>query len=190
MIFWVALAAGLAVGWVRGGRLERLALVRVRAVGLPVLAAGLHLFLRLWRGPAPGPGLDAAASVAVYAAMAGFLALNRRLPGALPFLGGLSGNLVATLAAGGRMPVWSAALGRVPSRVRALLLSGGLASHVAMAHPAGLTWLGDVLAVPAPLPADVVSAGDLAIAAGLMLFLAGAMAAPRSRPLRPSEPRR
>lgn len=176
MVFWVALAAGLVLGWARGGSLMRLADVRVRLWGLPLGAGALHVALRLWRGPAPGRDLEIAASIAVYAASAAFLCANLRLRAAWPALAGLSANLAATLRGGGRMPVWTAALGRIPPRVRALLLHGRLASHVAMTHPGGLLWLGDVLAVPAPLPADVISAGDLCIALGLLLFVAAAMA--------------
>ena len=56
---------------------------------------------------------------------------------------------------------------------RALSVALGGGAH---ALPGGLLWLGDVLAVPAPLPADVISAGDLCIALGLLLFVAAAMA--------------
>lgn len=179
MIFWVALAAGLGLGWARGGTLMRLADVRVRLWGLPLCAGALHVGLRLWRGPALGRELEIIASIAVYAGAAAFLVANLRLPATWPTLAGLSTNMAATLRAGGRMPVWTAALGRIPPRVRALLLHGRLASHVPMAHPSGLGWLGDVLAVPAPLPADVMSAGDLCIALGILLFVAQAMAPER-----------
>ena len=179
MIFWLAMAAGLLVQWGRGGRLGALGDVRFRCWGLPVAGGALHGLLRLWRGPIPGTDVEMAASLAVYACLGLFLALNLRLPGAPLVLAGMSSNCLATLAAGGRMPVWIATTGRLPAGVSSALRRGALASHVLIPHPSGLGWLGDVLAIPRPLPADVVSAGDLAIAAGILLFLA--LATPDAR---------
>jgi len=166
---------GLATGWLRGGRLGRLAEVRVVALPLllagPVLQATLPL---LWPHLARSADLELARAGLLYASAIGFLAFNLRLPGALPALVGASANAAATLWAGGRMPVWAVALRHFPpAAVRAL--TGGLGAHALMAHPSGVGWLGDVLWVPVPVPDEVISVGDVLIAGGLALFLATAL---------------
>jgi hypothetical protein len=181
VIFWVSVAAAIVVGWIRGGALGALAEVRVRWWGVPLAGAGVHLLLRLWHGLAPLRGLEMGASIALYVALGAFLALNRALPGALLALVGIAANFAATLWGGGRMPVWTATLARLSATRVHLLLAGRLASHVAMPRPAGLGWLGDIFAVPPPLRPDVVSPGDLFLAAGLAVFVALSMA-PRRRP--------
>jgi len=186
LIFWVALAAGLGAGFWRGGGLEPLGGLRVRGLVLPLLGGGLHVLLRVWPGAAALPGGPLAASLILYAAIAAFLLCNLRLTGAPLALAGMSANFAATAWAGGRMPVWTGALWRIPPRVSGALLHGALASHAAMAHPAGLGWLGDILPAPPPLPPDVISVGDLCIALALALFVARAMGRRGRRPPRPT----
>ncbi len=183
MISLYGLAAGLLWGWLRRGRLGALAGVRLRWWGLCVAGLALHRLLPL-AIPALRSGMvahDIDAGV-FYAALTVFALANRDRPGAYGLVGGALANALPTLLSGGRMPVWTEVLGRIPMRAARALLAGQDVSHVAMAHPSGLLWLGDVIGVPAPLPPDVISAGDIAIAAGAAVFLAFSMA-----PRRPAD---
>ena len=180
MISLYGLAAGLLWGWSRGGRLGALAAIRLRLWGLCLAGLALHRLLPLavpaLRGGMLGHVIDAGV---FYAALAGFALANRDRPGAYALVAGAVANAIPTLLAGGRMPVWVATLARIPARATGALMAGRDVSHVAMAHPAGLLWLGDVLATPPPLPPDVISIGDIAIAAGVAVFLAASMAPSR-----------
>jgi hypothetical protein len=168
---------GILVGWLRRGRLGNLARLDARAAGV-VAGAFLIRFL-LYRSPgaAASPALLLAAEVALYGGIFAAVAMHRRLRGA--WLVGLGGgaNLVAILHGGGRMPVWTAALGRLDANSRAALAAGRVLTHVAMAQPRGLGWLGDVIALPAPLPAQVLSIGDVVLICGVVAFVASAMTA-------------
>lgn len=128
------------------------------------------------------PGLEELRAALLYAAAAAFLLANLRLPGAAPALLGACGNALASLWGGGRMPVVRQALGRFPASVVARLGGGRLGAHVLLAHPGGIGWLGDWLAMPAPLPPEVISPGDILLAAGLALFLTRSMLVPPAAP--------
>jgi hypothetical protein len=169
---------GILVGWLRRGRLENLARLDGRAVGVAVAAFLVRLLLDRSPGAATSPAVLLLAELALYGGIFAAVAMHRQQSGA--WLVGLGGglNLVAIALHGGRMPVWTAAVGRVDGLSRARLSSGALLAHVAMAQPQGLGWLGDVIALPAPLPAQVLSVGDLILICGIVLFVSGAMALP------------
>ena len=170
---------GVIAGWLLGGRLENLTRLDPRAVGVAAAAFLVRLLLYRSPGAAASPVLLMAAELALYGGIFAAVAMHRRLRGAL--LVGLGGglNLLAIVLGGGRMPVWTAAAARLPAAQRAQLAAGQLLTHVAMTHPAGLRWLGDVLATPAPLPAQVLSAGDLILICGVVVFIASAMTGPQ-----------
>jgi hypothetical protein len=177
LIFPLGILAGLLAGWARGGSLDALGRVRVRAWWLVLAGLVLHRVLPLlWSGGRAAAGLWVADALALYGALVAFALWNRRLPGAWLLLGGSAANAVAMLWAGGRMPVWTAVLARVPAATADALRRGALPMHVAMAQPGGLGWLGDVFPTPPPLPGDVFSVGDVGIALAAAVFLAGSMA--------------
>ncbi len=120
-------------------------------------------------------GLEMARAAVLYVAVIGFLVANRRVPGALTVLGGTCCNALATLASGGRMPVAISALGRFPARAVATMTAGGFGAHAPLLHPAGVGWLGDIVASPAPLPPEVFSVGDILVGIGLAIFLSACM---------------
>lgn len=190
LFFLLAIPIGLGLGWLRGGHLPRLAQVRLGA--WPLLLAGPLLEAavpQIWPQIGAHPRLEELRAALLYAAAAGFLLANLRLPGAAPALLGACGNALASLWGDGRMPVARQALGRFPAPVVARLDAGGLGAHVLLAHPVGIGWLGDWLAMPAPLPPGVISPGDILLAAGLALFLARSMLAPAVAPASgPAEP--
>jgi hypothetical protein len=116
--------------------------------------------------PEGRPSLHAALHLVSYALAGAFVLANRRVPGVLVLaLGGLL-NLVAIAANGGTMPAWPAAMA-----VAGVDPGPGFANAGAVAH-AHLLFLGDVIPVPGPHPlANVLSAGDLLIFAGLLRLL-------------------
>ena len=147
-------------------------------MALPVLIAGPLLQYALplaWPRMAHHGALELVRAGVLYAAALGFLGANARRPGAPLALAGAACNALVTLWAGGRMPVLVSALHRFPPRMVAVMTGGGFGAHAPMAHPSGLQWLGDVIAVPPPMPPEVLSAGDLLIALGFAVFLAAAM---------------
>jgi hypothetical protein len=156
----VVLVAALAIGYARGGDLDRLGRLPLRDKRLVVAALALQVLGALaggWRYPA---GLAASALL-----VAVFLARNRGVRGTgLLALGLLSNALVVAL--NGAMPVSEAAAGRAGATTQDIL-NGSDARHEIAGPGTRLRWLGDVIPVPAPWRPEVVSPGDVAVAAGL-----------------------
>ncbi len=148
-------------------RTDRLAGLRSRGVGLLVVAAAVQVIVALWPAAQEWPRLAALAVSALLVAL--FLAANRRLPG-VPLIGlGLLLN-AAVVAANGAMPVSlraAAAAGIRPADVR--LEGDGLRETASD----GTRWslLGDTIPVALPRFPQVVSPGDLLVAAGVGLLL-------------------
>lgn len=167
------LLLGLAVAPLLGGRWSRLGELDLRAPWLFYAAIGLQLVafpvsVLPWRTP------DRAAVVLWLASYAVFIlavALNARLPGVPLVAIGMASNLAAILANGGHMPALPGALQAaghhfVQNRNSAML-----------SHPS-LPWLVDRWAAPAWVPyANVFSVGDVAIAAGGLVFALAATGA-------------
>lgn len=174
-----SLVLGLGLGIFAGGRLENLASVKLRFVQ----ALFFGLFLRYAVQFAIEVGSDPASALRLPLFTAGFLFLlaglwaNREQPGMpLAFVGILL-NAVAMITNGGYMPVWQ------PSILAAGLPATELGSafHKIVGSVAGGTVSGDFLAaagplgdiIPLPIPfiRNVVSIGDVFLAAGLAFFL-------------------
>jgi len=172
MLLIYAVALGLLAGLAVGGRPDRLGDVRI-AWAWPAVA-GLLLQVLLFADPvssAVGPAqpiLYVSSTVAVFAA----LLRNVRLPGVPLVVAGAASNLAAIVANGGYMPVSPDALAAIGRAGAA-----GVHANTVVAGPGTLlAWLGDVIPVPPPIPAaNVVSIGDVLIAAGAVAFLVLAM---------------
>ena len=155
----VAVLAVLAPA-VIGGRLGRLARVRVRRTGVIMCALLVQIFIvEVFTKPA---WLLENAHVATYLAAAWFLWINRRIPGApLLALGAASNGVTITLNHG--------VLPASPAALRSAGLDeslGRFLNSAPLAHPK-LAFLGDVFAVPASWPlSNVFSVGDVLIIAG------------------------
>ncbi len=172
-VFGIAILLGVGAGWLRGGTLRALDQVSVRQIWLLIAAVVLHQAVPYMLGSGPLTGRIEAA--VLYAGVLAFLLLNHTLAGAALAAGGAAANGIASLVAGGPMPVWSGALGRVPPDVVAHLRQHGIATHQVFAHLVGIRWLGDILPLPAPLPPGVISVGDILLAIALAWFLCAAM---------------
>jgi hypothetical protein len=169
-----AIVLGVVVGLLLGGRVERLADLRLRHVWLFFLAIGLQLvafpwLLMPWQVPA---GAATALSVASYGCLVCVTLANFRLPG-LAIAGlGMVANLGAILANGGHMPALPRAMAEAGLRYQ-----GVHNNSVADGSPA-VPWLVDRWAAPQWVPwGNVFSAGDVLIAAGVVVVVACAMGA-------------
>jgi len=160
LVFVVLLA--VATVPLTGGRLSRLADVRLRLPGLAIAGLGAQVVIISLVPDLPG-WLATTVHFVSYGLVLAFIWCNRSLPGLwLVALGGLS-NLVVIAANGGVMPASVDALrtaGRSPTEE-------GFTNSEVLADPK-LEILGDVLPMPSWLPfANVFSIGDVLIAVGV-----------------------
>jgi hypothetical protein len=170
MLLLYAIAAGLVIGRLAGGRLDGLTAVRFRL--MPVALGGLLFQLVLFSAPVTerigdlGPVLYVLSTLAVFVA----LVANLRLPGMWIIAVGAGMNLVAIVANGGYMPsspeAWMQLNGSptlpVDDYSNSRLIGPGTP------FPA----LGDIFVLPRPIPlANVFSLGDALIALGAIAFL-------------------
>ncbi len=171
----VAVAIGIVIGLLRGGRLENLRGVHV--VAWPVLAVGFSLQLF-----AEVADIGAALTMSITAlfAMVVGLVLNSRIRGTIVAAVGVFANLVVTVANG-----------HVPTRFEALVEVGKLTatdapSAVTLAglrkletSGSTLAFLGDV--IPLPIFGIVVSYGDLITHAGIIVIAQGLLTSRRRK---------
>ena len=153
----VVLLAALGIGLLLGGRVGWLGALPLRRtwlvpVALVVQAGGALQGLRF-------------ALVPAFALVGVFLVLNRGVRG-LPLVG--LGLLANTLAIGlnAAMPV-SLAATAVAGISTQDILTGADSRHVVADEQTRLPWLGDVVPVLLPFRPEVVSPGDVLVAAGL-----------------------
>lgn len=157
-----------------GRDLHRLADLRLRGLGVPVLALVLQVGITTI-APGGSHGLHTVIHLCSYGLIAVFLWLNRRLPG-LPVIAlGAGSNALAIGLNGGVMPASAAA-----QRMAGLHLGPGFHNSVALARPA-LLWLGDIIPWPGPLP-NVLSVGDCLVYAGTLVLVHRACASPAPVP--------
>ncbi len=161
MIIPVAALVMLLLPSLLGGRLGRLAEVRLRRVDLIVATLVVQVVVVLL--PFGPHWLPAATHVATYLAAGAFLWFNRRLPGLALVALGAACNGVAIAVNGGTLPASPQALA-----VAGMSEHGGdFVNSGAMADPR-LSFLGDVFAVPASWPLhNVFSVGDVLIVLGV-----------------------
>jgi hypothetical protein len=159
-----SIAIGLLLAWVLGGRVSRVAEVRLRAGGTVVAALAIQLVLFSRLGGFVPTGWRSGIHLASYALLIGFAAANLRVRALALTLLGMVLNAIAIGANGGRMPLSADA-------ARAAGLHVASDSNVsAAAHR--LAFLGDVFALPARLPlANAFSVGDVLIGAGMVGFI-------------------
>jgi Family of unknown function (DUF5317) len=168
----VLAAVGVAVltGLAARGSIRGLADLRVRHLWL----APVCLFLQV----APTPASPTWAPLAIlYASLGGLIAfclINRRVAGFLAITAGLLLNLTV-IAVNGGMPVSKGALvaSNQADTLSLLEAAGGAKHH--LARPTDrLLFLGDVIALPAPI-AQAVSMGDVLVYGGVGWLVVAAM---------------
>jgi hypothetical protein len=178
LLLW-ALPLGIAIGYLRGGRLAHLARVQLRAAWL-ILAALVIQLLIFPLGPRE-PLISFGTEyfhLASYALLVVFVILNFREWGILVMGFGMLLNLVVIAANGGYMPT-------TPERLEAagllkaaaeLRRTGTYANNILIEQNTPLWFLGDLFYVPSWVPlANVFSLGDLLLALGLIAYLQAKM---------------
>jgi hypothetical protein len=169
----LALLIAVLLGWLSGGTLERLGHLPLAARRLVAGALGAQLLGAVIGGPFYPLGLLLSAGL-----VAAFLRRNRGIRGTgLVALGLLSNALVVGL--NGAMPVSVAAADRAGTTTQQIL-TGDDPRHEIADRGTRLRPLGDVIPVPLPWRPEVVSPGDVLVAAGLgQLVLLGMRTGPR-----------
>ena len=174
MFLLPVVVVAVVAGFLLGGRLGRLADVRLRSPWLFYLAIAMQMlaFPSLVMPWHAAEGIATALSVGSYVCLVTVFLLNVRLRGLAIAGGGMLLNLAAIATNGGHMPA-------LPSAMRAagLAFSGVHNNSVAEASP-NLAWFVDRWAAPSWVPfGNVFSAGDVLIAIGVVVTLAAAMGA-------------
>jgi MFS family permease len=171
---------GVVAGLLAGGRLANLLSVRLR-FGVLILLALVLRFLTQWFIE---QGVDVVDQLRVilfglaFGLLVAALWLNRSQPGLLLAMVGVGANGIAILLNGGYMPVF------LPAVEVAGLTAADLSPtfHVALPTDLGLEFLlaggplGDILPISVAMLANVISLGDVLLAAGVAWFLFSAIA--------------
>jgi hypothetical protein len=163
----VVLLCALLLGVVSGGRLSNLAQLRLHKGWLVVVAVALQV-----AGAAVGGVLYPIGLAASVAFLLEFLALNRGVRGVGLVALGLLGNALV-VGLNGAMPVSAHASGRAGLSTQDLI-AGTDPRHELADRSTRLRPLGDVIPVLLPGRPEIVSPGDVLVAAGLgqLVFLA------------------
>jgi hypothetical protein len=182
LVLLVTTLAVLAVLVTGGARLSQL---RLRAVRLLVAAAVVQVGTSLL---APGSGAARVVALTLTVLLVGlFVFGNRALAGAPLVAAGLVLNVVV-VTANGAMPVSVEAAERAGLQPVDLELAAD-----AMREPVDSTtrlrWLGDVIPFALPLRPQVVSPGDVLVAAGIGLMLVAARSRGTVQPRAAAAPR-
>jgi hypothetical protein len=157
--------AAVAVALAGGGSIAGLSTLPVRGLRLVVIALAAQLLgSGLARATSHSAFYSAGLALGALAVLA-FCIRNLRLPGVPLVAAGLVLN-AAVVAANGAMPVSTAAAARAGVSVGGIA-AGGDTRHVISTRGTALAPLADVVPVPLPARGEVVSPGDVLVAAGL-----------------------
>ena len=170
-----AIALGLVLGLLAGGNIWNLGLVRLRWIGVLLLAVVVRFGTEalIERGFEPAEQFRLLLFGGAYAPLLVGLWANRAHPGmSLAFVGILC-NLIAITLNNGRMPIWE------PSLLAAGLSLDDARTVFHTLLPAALDAdflrrggpFADVIPIPIPFLRNVASVGDLFLASGLAFFL-------------------
>ena len=146
-----------------GGRIGRLADIRLRGTWIPIAALALQVLI-VTVAPDGNPTLHKAVHIGTYVLIGLFLWANRRLPGVKLIGVGASLNALVIVLNGGQMPASLTA-----QRLAGLHTGTGFQNSATLAHPI-LSFLGDIIPWPGPLP-NVLSVGDCIIYAGTLVLV-------------------
>jgi len=185
MVLVLPVLIGLAVGFLLGGRIERLAALRLR--GLELFAAAFVVqvvaFPFPWLPWTTDDRLATALWLGSFALVAVGAWLNRHLVGMPLVAAGLASNVVAVGVNGGHMPA-------LPGALAAANESYVVSNNSEQIADPSLAWLVDRWAVPDWLPVgNVYSLGDILIAVGIMAIVVVTMrtGVPRPRAARATD---
>jgi hypothetical protein len=155
MPYLVAILIGLVIGWLRGGRLSRLAQLRLRWLWIVLLALVIQLLIfPIFSESALLPYATTPLHLLSYAILIAWLAVNlRTAPMGVLLLGALS-NFTVLASNGGRMPVSATALQQAGlARTAGGLLETEAVANVTLMGPSThLNFLADWLYMPKWIP--------------------------------------
>lgn len=161
----LALVAGVAAGYARGGGLARLPTLRPCRNRLLVTAVALHA-LGVLGGWLWEPMLPILVGLS-WALLAFYAWVNRTIHGGLLIAAGLAAN-AAVLLLNGAMPLSESAAARAGADPATILATG---DYESIGPDTRLPWLGKVVPVAFPPRPEVVSPGDVSVAAGVAVLL-------------------
>jgi len=173
------IALGLVLGLIAGGNLLNLGTIRLRRVGLLVVALALRVVteVALNANIAVVETLRVPLLASAFGLLLFALWTNRGYPGmSLAFIGTLSNGIVIVVN-GGYMPIWEPALiaaGLTPADVISAI-------HYILPPPLDANFLlhlgplADVIPIPLPIIQNVASVGDAFVMLGLAFFLFAAV---------------
>lgn len=191
-LFFAVIAAALAIAVLIGGDVRRLSQIRIRHIELLLAAFASKVAVALLGTAHTQTAVTIARPLNVIGAvlLLAVVWFNRRIPGALLFSVGLTLNLIVIVAFGGRMPVLLPHDADPNSPILVLLRGGLDPLHVALDHPQGLWFIGDILTIPSiGGHSSLVSIGDLLMAAGVAwLIIRCSQRAPGLKPAYGSSP--
>ena len=175
-----SIVLSIIVAWMQGGKLSRLGEVTFRLWWIvPLIALVQSLLVYRLRSPSrlllhhPRPLIMIGSYVILWVVVW----LNRRLPGMLIVLVGITSNLIVIAANGGYMPITPEALARIGAGEAAYQMAPGSvvlgSKDVLLPSQQAYLWmLGDVLVIPEPFPwPTAMSIGDLILTVGIFLFI-------------------
>jgi hypothetical protein len=169
-----AIPIGIVVGYLLGGRLDRLGAIRLRWVPLALVGFAIQVVLFTEPFGSWPEGIVAALYPLSTAMVLIAVVRNVGLPGVAIIAVGAACNLAAIVANGGWMPADPAAVETAGG------LPAGASNSVVVSQPA-LRPLTDLFALPAWLPfANVFSIGDVLIGVGVAATIALGMRPARS----------
>ena len=180
----------VCLGYLFGGRLDRIEALRPRWWGLVILGLGIQ-FIPLPNGAS---GTDLVIRTAVlalsYSLLLTFALVNVRMPGMFLVVIGLACNMTVIVANGGMPASAQALIDSGQEDVVAYVREQGADKHHLLTDDDRLTFLADVIAVPQPI-GQAVSVGDILVYAGLTWLVVATMRGwtPSARPAG-SRPRR
>jgi hypothetical protein len=169
-LFFAVIAVALVVAVVIGGDVRRLSQLRIRHIEVLLAAFAVKVAVALLGIAHSQIVVTVARPLNVVGAvlLLAVVWFNRRIPGAVLFGAGLTLNLIVIVAFGGRMPVLLPRDADPNSPILALLRGGLDPLHVALEHPQGLWFIGDIFTIPSiGGHSSLVSIGDLLMAAGI-----------------------
>lgn len=174
ILFLATITLAVVLGYVFGGRLQRIEELRLRWWWFAVAGFAIQ-FVPLPEGDAGRDLLVRTVVLAIsYLLLVSFALANVRLPGMPLVLIGLAANFLV-IAINGGMPVSEGALrsSDQPELIE-LLRESGSDKHHLLAEDDQLTFLADVIGIPKPV-AQAVSIGDVFVYIGLVLLIVAAM---------------
>ncbi|TMC28685.1 MAG: hypothetical protein E6I84_07265 [Chloroflexi bacterium] len=191
-LFFAVIAAALAIAVLIGGDVRRLSQLRIQRIELLLAAFAAKVSVALLGTTHAAAAVNAARPLNVIGAvlLLAVVWFNRRIPGAILFGAGLTLNLIVIITFGGRMPVLIPRDIDPNSAVLATLKGGLDPLHVALQHPQGLWFIGDIFAIPGiGGHSSLVSIGDLLMAVGVAwLIIRCSQPAPALKPVYGSSP--